>query len=96
VLGAEQRLGPIDGELLDLVDVLLALVVPLAGVALGVLVVEHRAGRGQHRGRGIVLRRDEADRVGFTPLLAGDQIGDFAVDGGDCGEAHGGKLVGKT
>ena len=44
VLGAEQRLGPLAGQVLDLVDDLVAAVVALARVALGVLVGEHRAG----------------------------------------------------
>ena len=44
VLGAEQRLHPVAGEVLDLVDDLVAAVVALARVALGVLVGEHRAG----------------------------------------------------
>ncbi len=43
VVGAEQRLHPVDGELLDVVDDGVAAVVALAGVALGVLVGEHRA-----------------------------------------------------
>ena len=38
-LDAEQRLGPVPGDRLDLVDELLALVVPAARVALGVLVL---------------------------------------------------------
>ena len=44
VLGAEQRLGPLAGQVLDLVDDLVAAVVALARVALAVLVGEHRAG----------------------------------------------------
>ena len=49
VLGVEQRLGALDGDRLDLVDDLVAAVVPLAGVALRVLVGEHRADGAQHR-----------------------------------------------
>ena len=60
VLGAEQRLGPLAGELLDLVDDLVAAVVALAGVALAVLVGEDRAGGPQHRRRGEVLARRSA------------------------------------
>jgi hypothetical protein len=40
VLDAEEGLDAVAGELLDGVDELLALVVALAGIALGVLVVE--------------------------------------------------------
>ena len=43
VLGAEQRLDALAGEVLDLVDDLVAAVVALAGIALGVLVGEDRA-----------------------------------------------------
>ena len=45
VLGAEQLLGAVDRELLGDVDLLAAAVVAAAGVALGVLVGEHRARR---------------------------------------------------
>lgn len=37
VLGAEQGLGALDGQALDLVDDLLALVVARAGIAFGIL-----------------------------------------------------------
>ena len=43
VLGAEQKLRPLDGQRLDFVDLLLTLVVPPAGVPLGVLVEVGRA-----------------------------------------------------
>ena len=49
VVGAEERLGTIAGEVLDLVDDLAAAVVALAGKALGVLVGEPGAERLQHR-----------------------------------------------
>ena len=81
VLGAEQRLGALDRERLDLVDDLLALVVALARVALGVLVREHRAGRLEHRARDVVLRRDQPDRVALAAVLGGDQVGDLGVGG---------------
>ena len=63
VLGAEERLGAVAGEVLDLVDDLAAAVVALAGNALGVLVVEPRAERLEHRDRGEVLRGDELERL---------------------------------
>ena len=56
VLGAEQLAGPPPGQVLDLVDDAVAAVVPLAGVALRVLVGEHRPGGGHHRPRGEILR----------------------------------------
>ena len=52
VLGAEQRLDPVDRQLLDDVDVLAAAVVAAARVALGVLVGQHRALRLHHRRAG--------------------------------------------
>ena len=41
VVGAEQFLGTLDGQRLDVVDVLAAAVVALARIALGVLVRQH-------------------------------------------------------
>ncbi len=79
VVDAEQRLGPLDGEGLDLVDDLLALVVALAGVALGVLVGQHRAGRLEHGRRDVVLGRDEAHRVALALGLGPDEVGDLGV-----------------
>jgi hypothetical protein len=61
VLGPEEVLGPLAGELLGLVDDLVAAVVPLAGVALAVLVGEDGPGRSQHRRGGEVLRRDQLE-----------------------------------
>ena len=51
VLGAEQLLGPVDGQLLGHVDELAAAVVAPARVALGVLVGEDGA-LGLEHGRG--------------------------------------------
>ena len=78
VLRPEELLGPIDGQLLHLVDHRTALVVAPARVALGVLVGEDRTRGGHHRGRGEVLRGDEVD-VGVLPFDV------FADEAGDCG-----------
>ena len=59
VLGPEKRGGPVAGQVLHLVDDPVAPVVPPAGVALGVLVGQHRARGGQHGRRGEVLRGDQ-------------------------------------
>ena len=59
VLGAEQRLGATDGERFDDVDELAAAVVTLAGIALGVLVGQDRAGGFENRGADEVFRGDQ-------------------------------------
>jgi hypothetical protein len=59
VLGAEERLGAVAGQVLHLVDDLAAAVVPLAGNTLGVLVVEPGSQRLEHGHRREVLGRDE-------------------------------------
>ena len=62
VLGAEELLGPVDGELLGDVDELAAAVVALARIALGVLVGEHRALAVEDRLRHEVLGGDHLER----------------------------------
>ncbi len=66
VLGAEQRLGAVDRELLDHVDVLAAAVVALARVALGVLVRQHAAlgTRGSPPARSSPTRSSRASAAG--------------------------------
>ena len=61
VVRAEELAGPLPGDVLHHVHALAAAVVPLAGVALGVLVGEHRGRRRQHRLADKVLRGDELD-----------------------------------
>ncbi len=75
-LGAEEGLDPVDRELLDHVDVLAPAVVAPARVALGVLVGEHRALRGEDGRRREVLAGDHLQR----PLLAGGLPPDRGVD----------------
>ena len=79
VLGAEEGLGPLARQRLDLVDDGVAAVEALAGVALGVLVGEDRAGRAQDRRRGEVLAGDELEG-GLLPLeLAVDEAEHLVV-----------------
>ena len=59
----------VDRELLDLVHDLAAAVVPLARIALGVLVGERRAHRLEHRAADEVLARDQLE-----PVAAGGAI----------------------
>ena len=70
---AEQLLGPLDGQALDLVDELTAAVIPLPGIAFGVLVRQHAADRLQHRRTDEVLRRDQLDPVSLPTLLTRDR-----------------------
>ena len=67
VLGAEQLAGPVPGNVLYNIHALAAAVVPFAGVALGVLVGEHRAHGGHHRRGDDVLRGNQLQ----VPPLAG-------------------------
>ena len=81
VVGPEQGGGPVAGQVLDLVDDLVAAVVALARVALGVLVGQHRARGGQHGRGGEVLRGDELQRGLLPVLLLMDESGHLGVGG---------------
>ena len=81
VLGAEERGGPVAGQVLDLVDDLVAAVVAPARVALGVLVGQHRARGGQHGRRGEVLRGDQLQRRLLAVELLADEVGHLGVGG---------------
>jgi len=74
----------VDGERLDPVDHLLTLVVPAPGVALRVLVRQHRPGCLENGLGDVVLRRDELDRVPLPPLFGGDELGDLRVPRAQC------------
>ena len=76
----EQRLGPVDRELLDLVDDLAAAVVPPAGIPLGVLVRRHRPDGLEDRRPGEVLRGDQLDLVALPLELLAEQRGDVGID----------------
>jgi hypothetical protein len=88
-LGAEQRLDPVDRQLLDDVDVLTPAVVALARVALGVLVREHGALRLHHRERREVLRGDHLERGLLTLQLLVERRGDLRVEDGERQVQHG-------
>ncbi|MDT4775841.1 hypothetical protein FQZ97_79810 [compost metagenome] len=70
VVGAEQLLGAVDGQLLDLVDELATTVVALARIAFGVLVGQAAALGLHHPLAGVVLRGDQFDMV-FLPCILG-------------------------
>ena len=79
VLGAEELLQPVDGELLDLVDDLATAVVAAPGVALRVLVGQRGAHGVDHRPAGEVLTRDQLEPVALAAQLPIDQTGDQRV-----------------
>ena len=79
MLGAEERLGAADGERFDDVDELAAAVVALAGIALRVLVGEHRAGRFEDGRADEVLGRDQLEAARLAVGFLADGVGDFRV-----------------
>ncbi len=79
MLGPEQRLGPLDGQVFHLVDVLLALVIALAGIAFRILVGQDRAGGLHDRGGHVVFRRDQPDLVFLADFLLTDQVEDLRI-----------------
>ena len=77
---AEQRLGPLDGDGLQLVHIVAATVVALAGVALGVFICQNAA-HGQNDGLGRdVLRSDQLDVLLLPAVLAAHGTGDVGVE----------------
>ena len=80
VLGTEQRLDAIDGQLLGDVDELAAAVVALARVTLGVLVGEHRTLRLHDRRTGVVLGSDQLDVVFLSRKFLLHRNPDFRID----------------
>ena len=63
LLAAEQFQQALDGEPFGDIDELAAAVIALAGIALGILVGEHRALRGHDGGAGVILRGDHLQAV---------------------------------
>ena len=70
VIGAEQLLGAVDGQLLDLVDVFAATVVTLARITFGIFVGQAAALSLHHALAGVVLRGDQLDVI-FLTLIFG-------------------------
>ncbi len=81
VVGAEEALGAVAGEVFDDVGELAAAVVALAGVAFGVLVGEDSAGGFEHGARDEVFACDHLEAL----VLAEDFVGDLRGDVGVCG-----------
>ncbi len=83
IVGTEQLLGAVDGQLFDHVDVFAAAVVALAGISFGVLVGQYRPLRLQHPGAGVVFRGDELNVVLLASPLPGDGLGKFGIKTGN-------------
>ena len=73
VIGAEQRLGAVDGQLLDLVDILAATVITLARITFGVLVGQAAALRFHHPLAAVVFRGDQLDVLFLTAFFLIDR-----------------------
>jgi len=74
VVGAVQFLRAVDCQLFDLVGVLAAAVVALAGVALGVLVRQRRALGFEHCFADVILGGDHRQCVVLALDLAGERV----------------------
>ena len=83
VRGAEQLAGVLGGQRLDRVDVLAAGVEAVPDRPLGVLVREPVAHRQQHRRRGVVLARDQLQRLALVGELGPDRVRDPRLDRAD-------------
>ena len=81
VVGPEQRGGPVAGQVLHLVDDPVAPVVAPAGVALGVLVRQHRARGGEHGRRREVLRGDQLQGRLLPVELLAEEAGHLGIGG---------------
>ena len=69
MIGAEEPRHAVDGQVLDLVDVVAAAVIARAGVALGIFV-RQVAAHGLHHGRAReILGRDQLQMVALAPQL---------------------------
>ena len=79
VLGAEELLGALAGEVLDHVGEFASAVVALAGIAFGILVGEDRAGGFEHGLADKVLRGDQLETFVLAVLLVGNGLGDLGV-----------------
>ena len=79
VLGAEELLGAVAGQVLDHVGELAAAVVAPSGIALGVLVGEHRAHGLQHGLADEVLRGDQLQAFVLAALFMGDGLGNLGI-----------------
>ena len=85
VLGVEELLGAVAGEVLDDVGEFAAAVVALAGVAFGVLVGEDGAGGLEHGAGDEVLGGDHLEPLVLAEDLVFNLGGDFGVGSSESG-----------
>ncbi len=96
VLGAEELLAALDRERFGDVDPFAPAVVPLSGIALGVLVGHHAAHRFPDRAARIVFRCDEFQILSLPPFFAGDcgkYLGILCLDPAERENIHYGSLL---
>ena len=104
VVAAEDLLGALDRQVLGHVDPLAAAVVAAAGVALGVLVREHRALAVEHGLGHEVLGGDHLQRALLALELVREDVGDLRIDLGEGAveevgrqvDGHGVKVLGSA
>ena len=83
IIGAEELLGPLNGDVLHHVHALTAAVVALAGIALGVLVGQDGTGGGQNGGTDDVLRGDQLNVLLLPVILGADGLPHLGIGGSD-------------
>ena len=71
---AKKFLGPVDGNLLDLIHHFTASIIAFAGIALGIFVGQHRAGGFHDRWTGKVLRSNQFNAVKLAFVFLLNQI----------------------
>jgi hypothetical protein len=93
VIGAEDLLGPLNGQLFHVIDKLAASIVTAARIAFGVFVRHQAALRGQDRRTGEVLRGDQQQLLALALLFRANRsvhgrVGGFESFEGADGIAH--------
>src|SRR5438067_10083663 len=84
VLGIEELLRAIDGELLDLIDELATAVVPLSGKTFGVFVGERRAHRFEDGFGDEVFARDKLESFPLAIDFATNDVSDVRIEVAYC------------
>ena len=79
VFRPEQLLRPLNRQRLHRVRLLAAPIIPPPRIPLGILVADHARPRLQHRPAGIILRRDQHNRLALPPILIRQRPGHLRV-----------------